>query len=200
MIGFNFLFICLAAITILGALMVISSRNPVKAVLSLVLTFVGASGLWLTMQAEFLALVLVVVYVGAVMVLFMFVVMMLNIEEEKTRKKYMSYWVIAFLAALILFGLLYYVIGLQAFDLKHVPMAKMHSQGYSNVTVLADRLFKDFVYPFEVVGAILLVAMISAITLAYRGPSKSAKRQKISAQIAVDPKKRVKLVNLKSEK
>jgi NADH-quinone oxidoreductase subunit J len=200
MIGFNFLFICLAAITIVGALMVISSRNPVKAVLSLVLTFVGASGLWLTMQAEFLALVLVVVYVGAVMVLFLFVVMMLNVEQEKTRKKYMSYWVIAFLAALILFGLIYSVIGSQAFNLKHVPMPKLHSQDYSNVTVLADRLFEDFVYPFEVVGAILLVAMISAITLAHRGPSKSAKRQKISAQIAVDPKKRVKLVNLKSEK
>ena len=199
MIGFNVLFIALSFMTLLGSILVISSRNPVKAVLSLVFTFISASGLWLMMQAEFLALVLVVVYVGAVMVLFLFVVMMLNVDQEKDQKKYMSYWLFGFIGALILFGLLYYVIGQHAFNLNQVPMQKMHDSNYSNVAVLADDLFSSYVYPFEIVGVILLVAMISAIMLAHRGPSKSAKKQKILKQVLVKPEDRLKMVNMKSE-
>lgn len=199
MIGFNFLFIMLAFMTIIGSILVISSRNPVKAVLSLVFTFISASGLWLMMQAEFLALVLVVVYVGAVMVLFLFVVMMLNVDQEPVEKKYMSFWFFGFIGALLLFALLYYTIGLHAFSLNQVPMQKIHQSGYSNVGVLADKLFSNFVYPFEVVGVILLVAMISAIMLAHRGPSKSAKKQKILKQVLVKPEDRLQMINMKSE-
>ena len=199
MIGFNFLFIVLSFMTIIGSLLVISSRNPVKSVLSLVFTFISASGLWLMMQAEFLALVLVVVYVGAVMVLFLFVVMMLNVDQESSHKKYMSFWFFGFVGAIILFALLYYTIGLHAFSLKQVPMQEIHASGYSNVEVLADKLFSDYVYPFEVVGVILLVAMISAIMLSYRGPSKTSKKQKILKQVLVKPEDRLKMIDMKSE-
>ena len=147
MIGFNFLFIILSFMTLLGSVLVISARNPVKAVLSLVFTFISASGLWLMMQAEFLALVLVVVYVGAVMVLFLFVVMMLNVDQEYSEKKYMGFWFLGFIGAVILFALLYYTVGLHSFGLNQVPMQELHKSGYSNVAVLADMLFSNFVYP-----------------------------------------------------
>lgn len=199
MMGFDLLFVVLSGLMIIGALMVISARNPVKSVLSLVFTFVCASGLWLTLQAEFLALVLIVVYVGAVMVLFMFVVMMLNVNQAVDQKKYMSYWFFACVSGVVLFGLIYYVIGQGAFNLQNAPAPALHTADYSNVAVLADKLFSDYIYPFEIAGVILLVAMISAIMLAYRNPKLGVKRQKISQQIAANPKDCITMVDMKSE-
>ena len=199
MAGFDILFVVLSGLMIVGSIMVISARNPVKSVLSLVFTFVCASGLWLTLQAEFLALVLVVVYVGAVMVLFMFVVMMLNVNQAVEQKKYINHWFLAIICAVILFAVIYYVIGDQVFDLNNVPMPKPHSAEHSNVALLADKMFTDFIYPFEIAGVILLVAMISAIMLVYRHPKVGVKKQNVSQQMATDPKDCIKMVDMKSE-
>lgn len=185
------LFYIFASISLLAAAGVVLSNKPVHAVLSLVLAFVGAAGIWLLLDAEFLALILVVVYVGAVMVLFLFVVMMLDLRVEKGGK--VPYWpLIVALVAGILLMLSWALLKPSNFSLP--PGGGIALKG-SNVAQLGQLLYTTYLYPFELGGVILLVAMVAAIALAYRGRRSGSKTQEPAQQIAVRAEARLKMVS-----
>ena len=190
------LFYIFAALTVAGALSVVFSRHPVRAVLSLVLTFICGSVIWLLLEVEFLALALVVVYVGAVMVLFLFVVMMIDVDIESHQKTYVSYWPISLFIAILLFGLLASVLNSHRFGLGNFPAPLPHSIGYSNIQDLGQVLFTQYLYPFEIAGALLLAAMMAAIALTFRGRKPGTKTQIIAEQVRVKASDRLKMVSM----
>ena len=177
---------------LIGAVMSVTFKHPVRAVLSLIFCFVATAALWLLMQAEFLALVLIVVYVGAVMVLFLFVVMMLDVDRQK-KHRWVPYWPIVLVIGLLLMGFLVWSMGGPWFDPKHYPIPQAFPQSYSSIKVLGTLLYTKYLYPFELAGVLLLCGMVSAIALTYRGKVKDSKQQIISQQIAADPSKNLKL-------
>lgn len=194
------LFYAFSAVLLLSALMVVFSANPVRAVLFLVLAFFCGCSLWMLLQAEFLALVLIFVYIGAVMTLFLFVIMMLDINVGQQPRK--GWFLYAPLAMLVL-GLLV-VLVLSVFkpgyfegDLYQLVIQDEH---YSNVKSLGAVLYTEYVYPFELAAALLLVAIVAAICLAFRGKRSVGKSQRISEQVAVRRSDRVRLVNTLTEK
>ena len=208
------IFYVFAGLTIMSALMVVVQNNPVRSVLFLVLAFFSSAVLWMLAEAEFLALILVLVYVGAVMTLFLFVVMMLNIDVESMRTRFIRYVPFGLILVALLTGLLMTSIpsGMfktgvqllaaveQAVDNSFVPegvatVVKPHS----NTEALGMVLYTDYVFAFELAAVILLVAIIAAITLVHRKPSRS-KRQNIVRQIMTRRHDRVKLIHMKSEK
>jgi len=184
---------------ILGALMVITSKNPVRAVLFLVFTFFCTAGLWMLLQAEFLSIILVLVYVGAVMVLFLFVVMMLDMEAPKLKSPFVKTWPLGLVVALVLLYMMLYVTGKSHFGLEHYAEPVALAADYSQVKVLGNLLYSDYLLPFEIAGVILLVGMIAAIGLTFRG-SRSAKSQQPSLQVQVRKSDRLRIVKMASEK
>ena len=187
-----------AFFAVLGALLVITLRNPVHAVLSLVLTFFSVACIWMLMQAEFLALVLIVVYVGAVMVLFLFVVMMLDINIDRLREGFWNYLPLAGLVATMLALEMAIVLGSRSFGLNIIPAPIPHPAGYSNTKELGSLLYTDYVYPFELAAVILLVAIVAAITLTMRR-RKNSKYQNPAEQVKVKREDRVRMVDMASE-
>ncbi len=187
------LFYLFAAVVVFAALRVITARNPLHAVLFLVLAFVSSAGIWLLLEAEFLAITLVLVYVGAVMVLFLFVVMMLDINLEQLRKGFWQ-WLPAggLLAALIVVQMVW-VLGDKASSTG--IEAVRHAADYSNTKELGRLLYTDYVYPFELAAVLLLVAMVAAIALTFRR-RRDSKSQVISAQVKVKRSDRVRLVSV----
>jgi NADH-quinone oxidoreductase subunit J len=192
------IFYLLSTVAVCSALMVVSSKNTVRSVLFLVLTFFCMSGLWLLLRAEFLALVLVLVYVGAVMTLFLFVVMMLNIDREGSREGFVRYLPIGLIVIVTLVSLIVMVVGPSRFGLLQMPAPTPEAPDYSNIAALGDQLYTHYAYPFEVAAVLLLTAIIAAISLAHR-VVKPHKTQKISAQVNVRAKDRMYLVNMPSE-
>ncbi len=177
-------FYLFSAVTVASAFMVIASKNPVHSVLFLILTFVNAAGLFLLMGAEFLALILVVVYVGAVAVLFLFVVMMLDVDFADLKKGSLQYLPFGALIGLILVAEL--VMAGSVWVLKPVAMAAKASAtpaGVTNTEALGRILYTDYVYYFQIAGLVLLVAMIGAIVLTLRSRP-GVRRQVISVQNA----------------
>jgi NADH-quinone oxidoreductase subunit J len=182
-------FYLFAFIAVGAAFMVISARNPVHSVLYLILTFVNAAGLFLLTGAEFLAMILLVVYVGAVAVLFLFVVMMLDVDFAEFKSGALQYAPIGAVVGLILAAELIIVLGGYAFApqlagtvAKPTPdIATRH-----NTAALGDILYTDYVHFFQIAGMVLLVAMIGAIVLTLRHKA-GVKRQDISAQVARTP-------------
>ncbi|MEP9371700.1 NADH-quinone oxidoreductase subunit J [Mesorhizobium sp. KR1-2] len=179
-------FYLFAFIAVASAFMVISARNPVHSVLYLILTFFNAAGLFLLTGAEFLALILLVVYVGAVAVLFLFVVMMLDIDFAEMKSGALQYAPIGALVGLILLAELIVVTGGYVFSPKlaetvAAPMPDLATR--QNTAALGDILYTDYILYFQVAGLVLLVAMIGAIVLTLRH-KKGIKRQNISAQVA----------------
>lgn len=191
-------FYTFSALAILSAIMVIASQNPVKAVLFLVFTFFCTAGIWMLLESEFLSIVLVLVYVGAVMVLFLFVVMMLDIEVDDLKKPFVKHWPIGLVIAGLMVALMVMVVGKQHFGLDQVPLPEALPKDYSNVKALATLLYSNYLLPFEIAGVILLVAMIAAIGLTFRGP-RDAKTQKIHLQTQVTKKQRLTVVKMPSE-
>ena len=177
-----FVFYMLAAITTASAVMVISARNPVHSVLFLILAFVSAAGLFVLLGAEFLAMALVIVYVGAVAVLFLFVVMMLDINFVQLREGFLQYLPVGALVGLILLVELVLVFGTQAVPTAAVAMPPPAPQGMTNTEALGSLLYTDYFYLFQAAGVILLVAIIGAITLTLR-QRPGAKRQDIARQV-----------------
>lgn len=199
----HIIFYVFAGIAIFSGLMVISQNNPVRCVLFLVLTFFASSVLWILAEAEFLALILVLVYVGAVMTLFLFVVMMLNIDVESIKGHFMRYLPFGLIIVALLTGLLMVAVPPDLFK-AHVQQANSASiatakVSLSNTESLGMVLYTDYLLPFEMAAALLLVAIISAVTLVHRGAIRS-KRQDITQQIMTRRDDRVKLVNMPSEK
>lgn len=166
-------FYVLAGILLLSSLRVITAKNPVHAALFLVLSFFTGAGLWVLLQAEFLAISLVLIYVGAVMVLFLFVVMMLDINFEKLREGFWSNLPTAgFVAALVALELVLLLTGRQA-GLDSVNTLPTLTEGYSNTKELGKVLYTNYVYPFEIAAMILLVALIAAVALTMRQRKKT---------------------------
>ncbi len=169
-----------------------------QAVLCLVLTFFSAAALWLLLEAEFLAITLILVYVGAVMVLFLFVVMMLDVDFAALRQGFVKHLPIGLLLGFGLFGAIYWVIRFEIFGSEKVPEPAKHEQGYSNVEELGRLLYGEYFYPFEIAGVILLVAIIAAISLTFRG-RRERKGQSVREQHRVLKEERLKIVSMKSE-
>ncbi len=162
------IFYVFAAILLFAALRVITARNPVHAVLFLVLAFATAAGLWMLLEAEFLAIALILVYIGAVMVLFLFVVMMLDINIDRLREGYWDYLVPGLAVALIMVAEMAVVLGGRRFGLLEAPVPAARPPSYSNTEELGGVLYTDYVYPFEIAAVILLVAIVAAIALTLR--------------------------------
>ena len=188
-----------AAILILAALGVITARNPVHAALLLVLAFFTSAAIWLQLQAEFLAITLVLVYVGAVMVLFLFVVMMLDINLARLREGFWSYLPLGALVALLLVAEMVIVLGGRYAGFSDMPAPPQLPSGYSNTKELGRLIYTEYVYPFEIAAMILLVAIISAIALTLRH-RKQSKYLDAAKQIAVRREDRVRIVRMPSEK
>ena len=187
-----------AAMAVVSALVVITARNPVRSVLSLVVTFFAMAGIWMLLRAEFLSLILLLVYVGAVMTLFLFVVMMLSITQEAKTSGFIRYLPLGMLVVILLVGFMMAALSPTHFGLMKMPAPALKAADFSNLQQLGMLLFTQYVYPFEIAGVILLAAMIAAITLTYRGPV-HRKVQDPAQQIAVRPEDRVRLVKLPSE-
>jgi NADH-quinone oxidoreductase subunit J len=186
-----------AAILVFAALRVVTARNPVHAALWLVLSFFSAAGVWLLLQAEFLAIALVLVYVGAVMVLFLFVVMMLDVNFEKMRERFRSYIPVAFIVGvLVLIEMGLVVWGGYRGESNVPPEA---AAGYSNTKTLGMLIYTDYAYPFEIAGFLLLVAIIAAIALTHR-KRRETKHQNPSAQVRVRRDERLRIVHMPAEK
>ncbi|WP_106225820.1 NADH-quinone oxidoreductase subunit J [Legionella pneumophila] len=211
------IFYIFALLAVLSALMVISQNNPVRCVLFLVLTFFTSAVLWILAEAEFLALILILVYVGAVMTLFLFVVMMLNIDVESMKSHLIKYLPFGLIIVALLTGLLMVAIPKDLFknsvQIQEKPMS-VNSQlmalstqdelvspenATSNTEKLGMVLYTDYFLAFEIAAVILLVAIVSAITLVHRGAIRS-KRQDITQQIMTRRAERVKLISMKPEK
>ena len=195
----TFVFYFLAVIMVVAALRVITARNPVHAALFLVLTFFNAGGLWLLLQAEFLAITLVMVYVGAVMVLFLFVVMMLDINLDRLREGFWSYLPVGALVGILMLVEMVMVLGGSYFGLEAMPAPPAAAETYSNTREIGRVLYTDYVYPFELASLVLLVAMVAAVALTLR-KRKGLKYIQPSEQVAVKREGRVELVKMKAEK
>ena len=190
-------FYVFAALTIFAALRVITARNPVHAVLFLVLAFISSSGIWLLLEAEFLAITLILVYVGAVMVLFLFVVMMLDLNIVRLREGFWRYLPFgAALAGLMAFEMIW-VLG--STETASGIEAVRHAADYSNTKELGRLIYTDYVYPFELAAVLLLIAMVAAIALTLRR-RKDSKSQVIADQIAVKKADRLRIVPMKAER
>ncbi len=191
------LFYIFSAIAIIGALLVITSGNPVRAVLCKVLAFVAGAGVWMTMQAEYLSLLLIVVYVGAVLVMFLFVVMMLDIDVEAKRAAFVRYWWAVVPAICLFAGLLIWaILGSGVFEGKQFAALAVASASQNDIKTLGLSMFTDYLYPFELSAMVLLAAMISAITLAFRGKRQGNKAISASKQISVKAKDRIRIVKM----
>lgn len=192
------IFYFFASVLLLAAIMAVSSRHPVRCVLFLVLAFFASSVIWMMLQVEFLALVLIFVYVGAVMTLFLFVVMMLNLDLAPKRQKWIRYLPLGILAIVAFMVLIFQFINPHTFPAKDYS-AISYDNNYSNVKDLGAVLYTQYVYPFELAAVLLLVAIVAAISLVFRGRH-GRKGQRINKQVAVQAKKRLRLVSLPVEK
>jgi len=188
------IFYCFSAILLFASTMVITVRNPVRASLFLILAFFTSAAIWLLLEAEFLAITLVLVYVGAVMVLFLFVVMMLDIDLVPIQEGFTKYVSLGILVAAVITIEMIAVLGASHFGLDIIPAPVPHPEGYSNTKELGMLLYTVYVYPFEIASVILTVAIVAAITLTLR--KKTSKSQDISEQIKVRREDRVRLVKM----
>ena len=194
----TFVFYFLSTVLVYASLRVVTLRNPVHAALHLILAFFSASGVWILLQAEFLAIALILVYVGAVMVLFLFVVMLLDINIDRLREGFWSYLPLGSIVALLMVTEMSLVLWLSYFDRfeKDVPQA---AAAYSNVQAVGRLLFTEYVYPFELASVILLVGIVAATALTLRGKRKS-KSVSPGQQVFVQAKDRVRVLKMTAEK
>jgi NADH-quinone oxidoreductase subunit J len=194
------LFYLFSAVLVVAALGVITARNPVYSALSLVMCFVTSAAIWLLIEAEFLAVVLVLVYVGAVMVLFLFVVMMLDVNLAELRQGFTRFawlgWLTALVVIVEIVGVVW-VHGSLGIDASHGATPEPVS--YSNTLELGRVLYTRYAYPFELAAMLLLVAIVAAISLTMRRRA-GHKVQDVSAQVAVRAADRVRVVKMAPEK
>ena len=190
----TWVFYLLGAVLLVSGVLVITARNPVHGVLFLVLAFFNAAGIWLLLQAEFLAIALVVVYVGAVMVLFLFVVMMLDINLERVREGFWRNLPLALVVGGILVIEMVFILGNRIFG----SAPALVPPGYSNTKALGRVLYTQYAYAFEIAAVLLLVAIISAIALTLR-KRKDSRYQDPSLQVKVRRQDRVRMVRMKPE-
>jgi NADH-quinone oxidoreductase subunit J len=195
----DIIFYFFSTVLVLAALGVITARNPVHAALLLVLAFFTSSGLWLLLEAEFLAITLVLVYVGAVMVLFLFVVMMLDINIDRLREGFLKWFPFGALLAIVMAAEMGMVLMGKQFGIEEMPAPPARGADYSNTKELGRLIYTEYVYAFELAAVILLVAIVAAIalTLRHRTGIKSVDAAK---QVAVKRADRIRMVSMPSEK
>ena len=200
MIVLELIFYTFSLVLVFAAVAVVTVRNPVYAVLFLVLAFFSASAIWMLLEAEFLAIILVVVYVGAVMVLFLFVVMMLDINLVPLKEGFIRYLPVAVLVAVAMAVELLMVLWSRGrFGVEMFPIPAPNTADYSNTRELGELLYTNYLLPFEVAGVILLVAILAAVALTLRTRT-GIKTQDVSAQVRTRRDESVRLVKMKSEK
>jgi NADH-quinone oxidoreductase subunit J len=195
----DIIFYFFSAVLVASALGVITARNPVHSALLLVLAFFASAGLWLLLEAEFLAITLVLVYVGAVMVLFLFVVMMLDINLARLREGFWKWFPFGLLLGLVMSIEMAMVLTGKQFGANELPAPAARAADYSNTKELGRLIYTEYVYAFELAAVILLVAIVAAIalTLRQRGGSKS---MDVAKQVAVKREDRIRIVSMASEK
>jgi NADH-quinone oxidoreductase subunit J len=196
--GLHFLdlvFYGLAAVLLFAALRVITARNPVHAALNLVLAFFTAAGIWLILEAEFLAIALVLVYVGAVMVLFLFVVMMLDINLDKLREGFWNALPIALPVGGLMALEMVMILGVRNFGVDKVQAPAAHLANYSNTAELGRVLYSDYLLPFELASVVLLVAIVAAIALTLRD-RKESKSMDPAKQVLVKKQDRLRIIKM----
>ena len=192
-------FYAFAAVTVIAALSVITLRNSVHAVLALVLTFFSTACIWMLAEAEFLAIALIVVYVGAVMVLFLFVVMMLDIDQEKLREGFVKFLPIGLAVAVVMLVEMLGLIGVRAMHAETMGVNPATAAGMSNTAWLGTALYTDYLLPFEVAALILTVGVIAAVALTLRQRI-GVRHQQASEQVAVNARDRVRIVKMAAER
>ncbi|MCP4075708.1 MAG: NADH-quinone oxidoreductase subunit J [Gammaproteobacteria bacterium] len=195
----SLVFYFFATMTVITAGAVVTARNPVHAALSLVLTFFSSAFIWMLLEAEFLAITLVLVYVGAVMVLFLFVVMMLDINIARIREGFIKFLPVGIALALIMFGLIYYVVSGDQFSLESMAAPVAKAADYSNTKELGMVLYTEYVFAFEIAAVILLVAIIAAISLTLRRRP-GTRYQNPSEQMKIQKQDRLRIVKMEAEK
>jgi NADH-quinone oxidoreductase subunit J len=194
------IFYFFAAILLLAATLVVTARNPVHSALSLVLAFFSSAALWLLIEAEFLGIALVLVYVGAVMVLFLFVVMMLDINLSVMREGFARYLPLGVLVGLVMVLQMLLVIGAGVIDLEPAQQAAAGGAlDGNNIRLLGSVLYTVYVYPFELAAIVLLLAIIAAIMLTHRRRG-DTKHQDIAAQVRTRKADRLRMVRMPSER
>jgi len=191
------IFYIFATILVLAALGVITARNPVHSALLLVLAFFTSAAIWMLLEAEFLAITLVLVYVGAVMVLFLFVVMMLDINLDQLREGFWKWFPFGALLALVMVAEMVLVFWSKS-GLRDAPTPPAHAAGYSNTKELGRLIYTEYVYAFELAAVILLVAIVAAIALTLR-QRKDSKHLDPGQQVSVKRADRVRMVSMPSE-
>lgn len=191
-------FYLFAVVLLVAAFRVVTARNPVHAVLNLILAFSQAAAIWLLLKAEFLAIALVLVYMGAVMVLFLFVVMMLDIDVVPLREGYVRYLPVGLLVAVVMLVEILTLIGIKS-RLAPFGVGQVDAVGANNVSWIARRLFTDFLLPFEVAALILTVAVVAAVTLTLRRRP-GAKHQNPGEQTRTRAADRVRMVSMAAER
>ncbi len=195
----DIIFYFFSTVLVLAALGVITARNPVHSALLLVLAFFTSAGLWLLLEAEFLAITLVLVYVGAVMVLFLFVVMMLDINLDHLREGFWKWFPFGALLALIMAAEIGMVLMGKQFGIDEMPAPPSRAADYSNTKELGRLIYTEYVYAFELAAVLLLVAIVAAIALTLRQRT-GIKGLDASKQVAVKREDRVRMVSMPSEK
>lgn len=191
------IFFIFAGITLFSALMVVTLNNPVRCVLFLVVAFVSSAGMWILAHAEFLALILVLVYVGAVMTLFLFVVMMLDVEQVSQKRHFVRYLPFGMFVIALLVALMIQAIKPEHFGLIQATSGHLQNS-LSNTVRLGRVLYTDYAYALECAGVLLLIAIISSIALTHR-TIKRSKQQNIMSQLMASSDERIKLVSGKNK-
>ncbi|OGV52194.1 MAG: NADH:ubiquinone oxidoreductase subunit J [Legionellales bacterium RIFCSPHIGHO2_12_FULL_42_9] len=192
------IFYVFAAVVVISAAMVVTQKNPVRCVLFLVLAFFASAVLWMLQEAEFLALILVLVYVGAVMTLFLFIVMMLNIDVAETKLYFTRYLPFGLIIVALLVGLL--MISLPEHNVPRITESLRTNQiALTNTEAIGMVLYTDYVFAFELAAVLLLVAIVAAVSLTHRVVVRS-KKQQIDKQLMTRACDRIELLSMKSEK
>ena len=192
-----FIFYLLAAIASISGVMMITIKDPVKAALWLVLAFIATAGVWITAQAEFLGLVLILVYVGAVMVLFLFVVMMLDINLAILKEGFTQYLPIGTMVVLAISAMMYLVLGPERFGLEATGAPVVHPADYSNTKAIGIQLYTFHVYAFILAAVLLLIGIVAAIALTLRRrPTTEVRYQNIDKQVKTQASERLKMIKM----
>ena len=192
------IFYLFSAILVFASIRVVTVRNPVRAAMFLILAFFTTAALWMMLEAEFLAITLVLVYVGAVMVLFIFVIMMLDIDIAVLREGFARFLPIGIVVALLMLVVILSVVGGEHFGLEIFASPERHAADYSNTRELGLELYTTYLYAFELAAVILLVAIVAAIALTLRH-NPTTKFQSVPEQVAVKRNDRLRVVKMESE-